>query len=58
MMGNILHRVIGALSLVIYGRVPLNPEPGPEPAIPEFTPYTATAKVARRLDLSNIKWEI
>lgn len=30
----------------------------PEPPIPEFTPMTATAKVARRLSSSNLTWEI
>lgn len=29
-----------------------------EPAIPEFNPIPSEAKVARRLNASNIKWEI
>jgi len=33
------------------------PEPDAEP-IPEFTPVTVEIKVARRLQASNIEWEI
>lgn len=29
-----------------------------EPPIPEFNPIPSEAKVARRLNASNIKWEI
>jgi hypothetical protein len=33
-------------------------EPTPEPPIPEFTPVTVELRIARRLHINELTWEI